>query len=100
MKTLNPLFELGLYLDVSVVRDHVMTGALADVMTNLDGLAVREEDFLLSGLGDLINTWNVLGKLSYGDRRSPSPEQAKSYSTSGWDVGRATDHSCSKEFRT
>jgi hypothetical protein len=59
---------------MSVARDHVMTRALRDVMNNLDGLAARKRGIVLSGLGDLIYLWNVLDKLSYGVRRSPSPE--------------------------
>jgi hypothetical protein len=65
LQTLNPLFDFRLNLGMSVARDHVMTRALRDVTTNLDGL---------SSLGDLINMWSVLDKLSYGVGRSPSPE--------------------------
>jgi hypothetical protein len=45
MQNSNPLFEFNLNLDVSVVGDHVMTRALADVMNNLDGPAKRKRAF-------------------------------------------------------
>jgi hypothetical protein len=43
-----------------------MTRALEDGMSNLERLAVWTKGILLGGLGDLMNMWIVLGRLSYG----------------------------------
>jgi hypothetical protein len=76
---LNPLFEFNVNLDVSVVSDHLMIGALEDGSSNLERPAVWKIYILLGGLGYLMKMWIMLGRLSRGVRRSLSPEEVQSY---------------------
>jgi hypothetical protein len=54
MQNLNPLFEFTPNLDVSVVRDHIMTRELGGSTKNLERLTVWRNDILLGGLRDLM----------------------------------------------
>jgi hypothetical protein len=64
MQILNPLLELNLNLDVSVVIDHLMTRALEDGTRNLERPTVEKRDILLGSLGDLMRMWFVLLRFS------------------------------------
>jgi hypothetical protein len=69
-------------------REHgtrpLMTRTLGDNRCNFERLAVWKKDILLGGLGDLMKMWIVLSRLSYGVRRSRSPEQVQSYRCRKW----------------
>jgi hypothetical protein len=52
---------------------------MGDGTSNLERLAAWKNNILLGGLGDLMRTCIVLGRLSYGFRPSRSPKHMQSY---------------------